>query len=127
MTNDELKQSMYEKFGVMPSEVGETGEQGAPCLNKPGCHIGIKGPEGPIGLTSYDRPIFEPYVEQMIIEYKQLSEKVDKLEVFLDSPKFEIIDDVMQLLKISQYNNMCAYLGILMLELKHEGVKEKWI
>lgn len=104
MTNDELKQST--KFE---------------------CHKGCIGPKGPEGLMSYDRPIFEPYVERMIIEYKQLSEKVDKLEAFLDSSKFEDIDPVMQLLKISQYNTMCSYLGILMLELKHEGVEEKWI
>ena len=35
MTNDELRQSIYDKFGVRPSEVGETGEQGTvavPCV-----------------------------------------------------------------------------------------------
>ena len=52
-------------------------------------------------------------LDRMVIEYDELKEKIDKLDVFLDSEKFKTLDEKVKGLLSSQYHIMIAYSIVL--------------
>lgn len=52
-------------------------------------------------------------LDRMIIEYDELKQKIDKLDVFLDSDKFKTLDEKVKGLLSSQYHIMIAYSIVL--------------
>ena len=48
-------------------------------------------------------------LDRMVIEYDELKQKIDKLDVFLDSEKFNTLDEIVKGLLSSQYHTMIAY------------------
>ena len=52
-------------------------------------------------------------LDRMIIEYDELKQKIDKLDVFLDSEKFKTLDENVRGLLSSQYHIMIAYSIVL--------------
>ena len=52
-------------------------------------------------------------LDRMIIEYDELKQKIDKLDVFLDGEKFKILDEKVKGLLSSQYHIMIAYSIVL--------------
>ena len=52
-------------------------------------------------------------LDRMIIEYDELKQKIDKLDVFLDSEKFKTLDEKVKGLLSSQYHIMIAYSIVL--------------
>ena len=48
-------------------------------------------------------------LDRMVIEYDELKEKIDKLDVFLESEKFQTLDERVKGLLSSQYHIMVAY------------------
>lgn len=53
------------------------------------------------------------FYERMIIEQKDLMQKLTGLDAFKKSEKFKELDPMSQLLLESQFNIMSAYLGVL--------------
>lgn len=53
------------------------------------------------------------FYERMIIEQKDLMQKLTGLKIFKESEKFKELDAMSQLLLESQFNIMSAYLGVL--------------
>ena len=52
-------------------------------------------------------------LDRMLIEYDELKQKIDKLDVFLDSDKFKTLDEKVKGLLSSQYHIMIAYSIVL--------------
>ena len=52
-------------------------------------------------------------LDRMIIEYDELKEKIDNLDVFLDSEKFKTLDEKVKGFLSSQYHIMIAYSVVL--------------
>ena len=52
-------------------------------------------------------------LDRMVIEYDELKQKIDKLDVFLDSEKFKTLDEKVKGLLSSQYHIMIAYSIVL--------------
>ena len=52
-------------------------------------------------------------LDRMIIEYDELKQKIDKLNVFLDSEKFKTLDEKVKGFLSSQYHIMIAYSIVL--------------
>ena len=52
-------------------------------------------------------------LDRMVIEYDELKQKIDKLDVFLDSDKFKTLDEKVKGLLSSQYHIMIAYSIVL--------------
>ena len=52
-------------------------------------------------------------LDRMIIEYDELKQKIDKLDVFLGSEKFKTLDEKVKGLLSSQYHIMIAYSIVL--------------
>ena len=52
-------------------------------------------------------------LDRIIIEYDELKQKIDKLDVFLDSDKFKTLDEKVKGLLSSQYHIMIAYSIVL--------------
>ena len=52
-------------------------------------------------------------LDRMIIEYDELKQKIDKLDVFLDSEKFKTLDEKVKGFLSSQYHIMIAYSVVL--------------
>lgn len=77
------------------------------------------------------------FYERMIIEQKDLMQKLTDLKAFKKSEKFKELDAMSQLLLESQFNIMSAYLGVLSsrffiieddsLRLHIKGEQTKWI
>lgn len=63
------------------------------------------------------------FVNRMLFERIDLQEKIDKLDNFIDGDKFNKLPEMAQDLLIAQYNAMIAYLEILEIRIKFEGVK----
>lgn len=55
----------------------------------------------------------EDFVKRLITEESELSEKIEKLGLFLDTEKFKELDIEMQNLMIEQYNYMHQYDQVL--------------
>ena len=55
----------------------------------------------------------EPYIRRMFDERKQLAERLDKLEIFIEGSIFQGLPLAKQTLLVAQCVTMKAYLGIL--------------
>jgi hypothetical protein len=56
----------------------------------------------------------QPYQERVVIEHKELSNKIDKLIVFIDSEYFKSLDLIDQSLLKQQLDVMIQYRSILL-------------
>lgn len=66
----------------------------------------------------------EAFQERMIAEFKELSNRVIKLENFIQSnPLFGKLDKKERVLQVKQLTGMRVYLKALMDRLDHQGIK----
>lgn len=97
----------YEKNLLQAGRVPNESEK-----TKAGYHVKYEG-----GYESWSpaEPFEKAYkvadtpLDRMVIEYDELKEKIDKLDVFLDSEKFNALDEIVKGLLSSQYHTMIAY------------------
>ena len=107
MTMGEAYEKNLLKAGRVPNESEKT---------KAGYHVKYDG-----GYESWSPadPFDKAYkvantpLDRMIIEYDELKQKIDKLDVFLDSEKFKTLDEKVKGLLSSQYHIMTAYSIVL--------------
>ena len=107
MTMGEAYEKNLLQAGRVPNESEKT---------KAGYHVKYEG-----GYESWSpaEPFEKAYkvadtpLDRMVIEYDELKEKIDKLDVFLDSEKFETLDEKVKGLLSSQYHIMIAYSIVL--------------
>lgn len=103
MTMGEAYEKNLLQAGRVPNESEKT---------KAGYHVKYEG-----GYESWSpaEPFEKAYkvadtpLDRMVIEYDELKEKIDKLDVFLDSEKFNALDEIVKGLLSSQYHTMIAY------------------
>ena len=103
MTMGEAYEKNLLQAGKVPNESEKT---------KAGYHVKYEG-----GYESWSpaEPFEKSYkvadtpLDRMVIEYDELKEKIDKLDVFLDSEKFKTLDEKVKGLLSSQYHIMIAY------------------
>ena len=103
MTMGEAYEKNLLQAGRVPNESEKT---------KAGYHVKYEG-----GYESWSpaEPFEKAYkvadtpLDRMIIEYDELKQKIDKLDVFLDSEKFKTLDEKVKGLLSSQYHIMIAY------------------
>lgn len=103
MTMGEAYEKNLLQAGRVPNESEKT---------KAGYHVKYEG-----GYESWSpaEPFEKAYkvadtpLDRMVIEYDELKEKIDKLDVFLDSEKFNTLDEIVKGLLSSQYHTMIAY------------------
>ena len=101
----------YEKNFLQAGRVPNESEK-----DKAGYHVKYEG-----GYESWSpaEPFEKAYkvadtpLDRMIIEYDELKQKIDKLDVFLDSEKFKTLDEKVKGLLSSQYHIMIAYSVVL--------------
>ena len=101
----------YEKNLLQAGRVPNESEK-----DKVGYHVKYEG-----GYESWSpaEPFEKAYkvadtpLDRMIIEYDELKQKIDKLDVFLDSDKFKTLDEKAKGLLSSQYHIMIAYSIVL--------------
>lgn len=66
----------------------------------------------------------EAFQERMIAEFKELSNRVVKLENFIQSnPLFDKFDKKERILQVKQLTGMRVYLKALMDRLDHQGIR----
>ena len=107
MTMGEAYEKNLLQAGRVPNESEKT---------KAGYHVKYEG-----GYESWSpaEPFEKAYkvadtpLDRMVIEYDELKQKIDKLDVFLDSEKFKILDEKVKGLLSSQYHIMIAYSIVL--------------
>ena len=107
MTMGEAYEKNLLKAGRVPNESEKT---------KAGYHVKYDG-----GYESWSPadPFDNAYkvadtpLDRMIIEYDELKQKIDKLDVFLDSEKFKTLDEKAKGLLSSQYHIMIVYSIVL--------------
>ena len=107
MTMGEAYEKNLLQAGRVPNESEKT---------KAGYHVKYEG-----GYESWSpaEPFEKAYkvadtpLDRMIIEYDELKQKIDKLDVFLDSEKFKTLDEKVKGLLSSQYHIMIAYSIVL--------------
>ena len=107
MTMGEAYEKNLLQAGRVPNESEKT---------KAGYHVKYEG-----GYESWSpaEPFEKAYkvadtpLDRMIIEYDGLKQKIDKLDVFLDSEKFKTLDEKVKGLLSSQYHIMIAYSIVL--------------
>ena len=107
MTMGEAYEKNFLQAGRVPNESEKT---------KAGYHVKYEG-----GYESWSpvEPFEKAYkvadkpLDRMIIEYDELKQKIDKLDVFLDSEKFKTLDEKVKGLLSSQYHIMIAYSIVL--------------
>ena len=107
MTMGEAYEKNLLQVGRVPNESEKT---------KAGYHVKYEG-----GYESWSpaEPFEKAYkvadtpLDRMIIEYDELKQKIDKLDVFLDSEKFKTLDEKVKGLLSSQYHIMIAYSIVL--------------
>lgn len=65
----------------------------------------------------------EAFQERMVNEYKELNDKVEKLDNFIYSnPLFDKLDKKEKFLQIQQLTGMRVYLTSLISRLEHQGI-----
>ena len=107
MTMGEAYEKNLLQAGRVPNESEKT---------KAGYHVKYEG-----GYESWSpaEPFEKAYkvadtpLDRMVIEYDELKQKIDKLDVFLDSEKFKTLDGKVKGLLSSQYHIMIAYSIVL--------------
>ena len=107
MTMGEAYEKNLLQAGRVPNESEKT---------KAGYHVKYEG-----GYESWSpaEPFEKAYkvadtpLDRMVIEYDELKEKIDKLDVFLDSDKFKTLDEKVKGLLSFQYHIMIAYSIVL--------------
>ena len=107
MTMGEAYEKNLLQAGRVPNESEKT---------KAGYHVKYEG-----GYESWSpaEPFEKAYkvadtpLDRMIIEYDELKQKIDKLDVFLDSEKFKTLDEKVKGLLSSQYHIMIVYSIVL--------------
>ena len=107
MTMGEAYEKNLLQAGRVPNESEKT---------KAGYHVKYEG-----GYESWSpaEPFEKAYkvadtpLDRMIIEYDELKQKIDKLDVFLDSEKFKTLDEKVKGFLSSQYHIMIAYSVVL--------------
>ena len=107
MTMGEAYEKNLLQAGRVPNESEKT---------KAGYHVKYEG-----GYESWSpaEPFDKAYkvadtpLDRMIIEYDELKQKIDKLDVFLDSEKFKTLDEKVKGFLSSQYHIMIAYSVVL--------------
>ena len=107
MTMGEAYEKNLLQVGRVPNESEKT---------KAGYHVKYEG-----GYESWSpaEPFEKAYkvadtpLDRMVIEYDELKQKIDKLDVFLDSEKFKTLDEKVKGLLSSQYHIMIAYSIVL--------------
>ena len=107
MTMGEAYEKNLLQAGRVPNESEKT---------KAGYHVKYEG-----GYESWSpaEPFEKAYkvadtpLDRIIIEYDELKQKIDKLDVFLDSEKFKTLDEKVKGLLSSQYHIMIAYSIVL--------------
>ena len=70
-------------------------------------------PSADISLVEKAYKVADTPLDRMIIEYDELKQKIDKLDMFLDSEKFKTLDEKVKGLLSSQYHIMIAYSIVL--------------
>ena len=107
MTMGEAYEKNLLQAGRVPNESEKT---------KAGYHVKYEG-----GYESWSpaEPFDKAYkvadtpLDRMVIEYDELTQKIDKLDVFLDSEKFKSLDEKVKGFLSSQYHIMIAYSVVL--------------
>lgn len=61
------------------------------------------------------------FVQRMLIEYEELTDKLGKLNAFISSDKFKELDEENRSLLNAQYNCMLTYATILKHRIKING------
>lgn len=66
----------------------------------------------------------EAFQERMVAEFKELSDRVEKLDSFIYSnPLFDKLDKKEKYLQVQQLTGMKVYLSSLMCRLNRQGIK----
>lgn len=70
----------------------------------------------------------EAFQQRMVNEYKELNDKVEKLEKFIQSnPLFDKLDKKERILQVKQLTGMRIYLKALMDRLEHQGLEVEFL
>lgn len=107
MTMGEAYEKNLLQAGRVPNESEKT---------KAGYHVKYEGGyESWSPAESFEKAykVADTPLDRMIIEYDELKQKIDKLDVFLDSEKFKTLDENVRGLLSSQYHIMIAYSIVL--------------
>ena len=107
MTMGEAYEKNLLQAGRVPNESEKT---------KAGYHVKYEGGyESWSPAESFEKAykVADTPLDRMIIEYDELKQKIDKLDVFLDSEKFKTLDEKVKGLLSSQYHIMIAYSIVL--------------
>lgn len=107
MTMGEAYEKNLLQAGRVPNESEKT---------KAGYHVKYEGGyESWSPAESFEKAykVADTPLDRMIIEYNELKQKINKLDVFLDSEKFKTLDEKVKGLLSSQYHIMIAYSIVL--------------
>ena len=107
MTMGEAYEKNLLQAGRVPNESEKT---------KAGYHVKYEGGyESWSPAESFEKAykVADTPLDRMIIEYDELKQKINKLDVFLDSEKFNTLDEIVKGLLSSQYHTMIAYSIVL--------------
>lgn len=107
MTMGEAYEKNLLQAGRVPNESEKT---------KAGYHVKYEGGyESWSPAESFEKAykVADTPLDRMIIEYDELKQKINKLDVFLDSEKFKTLDEKAKGLLSSQYHIMIAYAIVL--------------
>ena len=61
----------------------------------------------------------EEYQQRVVVEHNELVEKLDKLGDFMDSHKFQELNEIQQHLLMKQAKHMTKYANVLSLRISH--------
>ena len=107
MTMGEAYEKNLLQAGRVPNESEKT---------KAGYHVKYEGGyESWSPSESFEKAykVADTPLDRMVIEYDELKQKIDKLDVFLDSEKFKTLDEKVKGFLSSQYHIMIAYAIVL--------------
>lgn len=107
MTMGEAYEKNLLQAGKVPNESEKT---------KAGYHVKYEdGYESWLPAEPFEKAckVADTPLDRMIIEYDALKQKIDKLDVFLDSEKFKTLDEKVKGILSSQYHILIAYSIVL--------------